>query len=48
MTELATYSYSNVIVPLYETLGPDACAFIINQSGMKIVVCDANSKAIGE
>ncbi|GMR48200.1 hypothetical protein PMAYCL1PPCAC_18395 [Pristionchus mayeri] len=47
VTELATYSYSNVIVPLYETLGPDACAFIINQSGMKIVVCDANSKALG-
>ncbi|GMS94618.1 hypothetical protein PENTCL1PPCAC_16793, partial [Pristionchus entomophagus] len=47
ITELATYSYSNVIVPLYDTLGPDACAFIIEQTGMKIVVCEAESKALG-
>ncbi|KAF8374412.1 hypothetical protein PRIPAC_80841 [Pristionchus pacificus] len=47
ITELATYSYSNVIVPLYDTLGPDASAFIINQTGMKIVVCEMNAKAIG-
>ncbi|GMR45720.1 hypothetical protein PMAYCL1PPCAC_15915 [Pristionchus mayeri] len=47
ITEYAAYSYSNVVAPLYDTLGPDACAFIINQSEMKIVVCDANTKALG-
>lgn len=37
-----------MIVPLYDTLGPDASAFIINQTGMKIVVCEMNAKAIGQ
>ncbi|GMR46570.1 hypothetical protein PMAYCL1PPCAC_16765, partial [Pristionchus mayeri] len=37
ITEMATYSYSNVIVPLYDTLGADACAYIVNETGMKIV-----------
>lgn len=32
MTEQAAYSYSMVIVPLYDTLGANACAFIVNQS----------------
>lgn len=32
MTEQAAYCYSMVIVPLYDTLGANACAFIINQS----------------
>jgi long-chain acyl-CoA synthetase len=31
VTELACYSYSMAIVPLYDTLGPDACTYIINQ-----------------
>ncbi|GMR46363.1 hypothetical protein PMAYCL1PPCAC_16558 [Pristionchus mayeri] len=47
ITEYATYSYSNVIVPLYDTLGPDACTFIIHQSEIKIVVCDESTKALG-
>lgn len=32
MTEQAAYCYSMVIVPLYDTLGANACAFIVNQS----------------
>lgn len=31
LTEQAAYCYSMVIIPLYDTLGPDACAFIIKQ-----------------
>ncbi|EYC37629.1 hypothetical protein Y032_0775g2252 [Ancylostoma ceylanicum] len=47
ITELASYNFSNVIVPIYETLGFEACVFILNQSEMQIVVCDAVSKAMG-
>ena len=35
MTEQAAYCYSMVIVPLYDTLGANACAFIVNQSTYK-------------
>ena len=30
ISELACYTYSMVVVPLYDTLGPDAIRFIIN------------------
>lgn len=36
MTEQAAYCYSMVIVPLYDTLGANACAFIVNQSKFSI------------
>jgi long-chain acyl-CoA synthetase len=29
VVEHATYTFNNVLVPLYETLGPDACTFIM-------------------
>lgn len=48
MTEHATYTFSNVLVPLYETLGADACIFILNQAEIELVVCDAVDKAIGK
>jgi long-chain acyl-CoA synthetase len=32
LSEYGLYSFSMVIVPLYDTLGPDACRYIINQS----------------
>ncbi|PIO74506.1 putative long-chain-fatty-acid CoA ligase 5 [Teladorsagia circumcincta] len=47
ITELAAYNFGNVIVPIYETLGFEACVFILNQTEMQLVVCDAVSKAIG-
>uniref|UniRef100_A0A1I7X8E0 long-chain-fatty-acid--CoA ligase n=1 Tax=Heterorhabditis bacteriophora TaxID=37862 RepID=A0A1I7X8E0_HETBA len=47
ITELAAYNFSNVIVPIYETLGFDACVFILNQTEMQIVVCDTSAKALG-
>lgn len=32
--ELACYTYSMVAVPLYDTLGPEAIVFIINQGNL--------------
>lgn len=47
IVEQATYAFNNVLVPLYETLGPDACTFIINQANIKVVFCDAIKKVEG-
>ncbi|KAK6170877.1 hypothetical protein SNE40_019167 [Patella caerulea] len=44
-TEQACNMYSMVIVPLYDTLGPDACKYIINLTEMETVVCDTAKKA---
>lgn len=44
LTEQACYSYSIVVVPLYDTLGPDACAYIINQADISLVVCEDDKK----
>ncbi|XP_054711219.1 long-chain-fatty-acid--CoA ligase 1-like [Uloborus diversus] len=44
LTEQACYNQSAVIVPLYDTLGPNACSFIINQAEIGIVVCDKEEK----
>lgn len=33
------------MVPLYDTLGPDACAFIIKQTDMSTVIVDDDKKA---
>ncbi|KAM7381246.1 hypothetical protein PAMA_012206 [Pampus argenteus] len=43
--ELACYTYSMVAVPLYDTLGPEALVFIINQAEISTVLCDNQSKA---
>lgn len=43
--EQACYSFSLVVVPLYDTLGPDACAFIIRQTEMSIIVVEDDVKA---
>lgn len=43
--EQGCYCYSLVVVPLYDTLGPDACAFIIRQTEMSIVVVEDDAKA---
>jgi long-chain acyl-CoA synthetase len=47
IVEHATYTFNNILVPLYETLGPDSCVFIINQAEMRLVVCDSIDKAHG-
>lgn len=38
------YCYSFVIVPLYDTLGPDSCSFIIRQTDMVLIVCEDDNK----
>jgi len=40
VTEIACYSQSMVIVPLYDTLGPEACTYIVNNAEIELVVCD--------
>lgn len=47
MVEHATYTFNNVLVPLYETLGAEACIFILNQAEIELVVVDACDKAKG-
>ncbi|KAK0166169.1 hypothetical protein PV328_004612 [Microctonus aethiopoides] len=44
LTEQACYTYSLVVVPLYDTLGPDACAYIINQADISLVICEDDKK----
>ncbi|KAK9530069.1 hypothetical protein VZT92_011602 [Zoarces viviparus] len=43
--ELACYTYSMVVVPLYDTLGPEALVFIIDQAEISTVLCDNQRKA---
>ena len=44
ITEQACYTYSMVLVPLYDTLGADACAFIIAQAEITTVICEDDVK----
>ncbi|KAJ2615846.1 medium-chain fatty acid-CoA ligase faa2 [Coemansia sp. RSA 1365] len=45
LTEYASYYQCFVLVPLYETLGPDSLEQIVQETGMRTVVCD--TKHIG-
>ncbi|XP_062868020.1 long-chain-fatty-acid--CoA ligase 6 [Trichomycterus rosablanca] len=45
ISELACYTYSMVVVPLYDTLGPDAIRHIINTAEISTVICDKPEKA---
>uniref|UniRef100_A0A1A8MIW7 Long-chain-fatty-acid--CoA ligase n=1 Tax=Nothobranchius pienaari TaxID=704102 RepID=A0A1A8MIW7_9TELE len=45
ISELACYTYSMVVVPLYDTLGADAIRFIINTADISTVICDKMEKA---
>ncbi|KAI1717755.1 AMP-binding enzyme domain-containing protein [Ditylenchus destructor] len=47
IVEQAIYAYNNVLVPLYDTLGTDASAFIVNQTGIQVVFCDHIDKVKG-
>ena len=38
IVEQACYMYSMAIVPLYDTLGVEACSFIINQGEIKLLL----------
>ncbi|CAK6446026.1 unnamed protein product [Pipistrellus nathusii] len=45
IAELACYTYSMVVVPLYDTLGPGAIHYIINTADISIVIVDNPQKA---
>ncbi|MGH0132210.1 UNVERIFIED_CONTAM: hypothetical protein FKN15_048937 [Acipenser sinensis] len=45
ISELACYTYSMVVVPLYDTLGPGAIRYIINTAEISTVICDKPEKA---
>ncbi|XP_052265518.1 long-chain-fatty-acid--CoA ligase 1-like isoform X2 [Dreissena polymorpha] len=45
VTEQACCMFSIVTCALYDTLGPDTCAYIINQTEMPLVVCENSQKA---
>ena len=36
---------SLVVIPLYDTLGPEACSFIVNQASICTVLCDTAERA---
>ncbi|KAJ6668627.1 hypothetical protein lerEdw1_012109 [Lerista edwardsae] len=43
--EQGCYSYSLVVVPLYDTLGTDAITYIVNKADIALVFCDKPEKA---
>ncbi|XP_069340125.1 long-chain-fatty-acid--CoA ligase 6 isoform X1 [Eulemur rufifrons] len=45
IAELACYTYSMVVVPLYDTLGPGAIRYIINTADVSTVIVDKPQKA---
>ncbi|XP_068133537.1 long-chain-fatty-acid--CoA ligase 6 isoform X3 [Hyperolius riggenbachi] len=45
ISELACYTYSMVVVPLYDTLGRGAIRYIINTADISTVICDKPEKA---
>ncbi|XP_023279127.1 long-chain-fatty-acid--CoA ligase 1-like isoform X1 [Seriola lalandi dorsalis] len=44
ISELACYTYSLVSVPLYDTLGTEAIAYIIDKACMSTIICDVVEK----
>ncbi|XP_041846314.1 long-chain-fatty-acid--CoA ligase 1-like [Melanotaenia boesemani] len=44
ISELACYTYSLVSVPLYDTLGTESIAYIIDKASISTIVCDVADK----
>ncbi|KAI1292032.1 Long-chain-fatty-acid--CoA ligase 1 [Halotydeus destructor] len=44
IAEYSCYNHSMTVVPLYDTLGPNACTYIINQAGIECVVVDTQTR----
>ncbi|XP_071498607.1 long-chain-fatty-acid--CoA ligase 1-like [Diadema antillarum] len=40
LTDVACVTYTITNVPLYDTLGPDVCSFVINEGKITMVACD--------
>ncbi|KAM4579142.1 long-chain-fatty-acid--CoA ligase 1 [Fundulus diaphanus] len=45
IAEMACYTYSLALVPLYDTLGVEAMVHILNLAEMSLLVCDREEKA---
>ncbi|KAJ8380078.1 hypothetical protein SKAU_G00008560 [Synaphobranchus kaupii] len=45
IAELACYTFSMVVVPLYDTLGLEAMVHILNLAEISLVICDREEKA---
>uniref|UniRef100_A0A8C6L564 Long-chain-fatty-acid--CoA ligase n=1 Tax=Nothobranchius furzeri TaxID=105023 RepID=A0A8C6L564_NOTFU len=45
IAELACYTYSLMVVPLYDTLGTEAIGYIIDRASISTVICDVPEKA---
>lgn len=45
ISELACYTYSMALVPLYETLGMEAMVHILDLAEISLVICDREEKA---
>ncbi|XP_028395411.1 long-chain-fatty-acid--CoA ligase 5-like [Dendronephthya gigantea] len=43
LTDVACQTYSMVSVPLYDSLGADACTFIVNHADISVIVCDGKN-----
>ncbi|NWX33279.1 ACSL1 ligase, partial [Notiomystis cincta] len=43
--EQACYTFSMVVVPLYDTLGAEAITYIVNKADLSLVFCDKPDKA---
>lgn len=44
IAEFGSYNQSMTVVPLYDTLGPNACTFVVNQAGIELVVVDTEHR----
>ena len=40
--DLANGLYNKVMVPIYETLGPESISYVLNHSEIKTCFCDKN------
>uniref|UniRef100_A0A4W5MP35 Arachidonate--CoA ligase n=1 Tax=Hucho hucho TaxID=62062 RepID=A0A4W5MP35_9TELE len=45
ISELACYTFSMAVVPLYDTLGEEAMVHILNMAEISLVICDKEEKA---
>ncbi|XP_024145518.1 long-chain-fatty-acid--CoA ligase 1a isoform X1 [Oryzias melastigma] len=45
ISELACYTYSLVVVPLYDTLGTESIGYILDRAAISTVICDVPEKA---
>lgn len=44
IAEHGAYAYSMTVVPLYDTLGPKAVSFILNEAEITVALCDSEDR----